>query len=106
MAQEQGITVVLDTTLTDELINEGLLREVVRNAQILRKEADFNIDARVKLNIVSKSENLTKVLKDNADKIKQEVLALEYNESEFVADIEREVEVGDNIKVIISLKTL
>lgn len=106
MAQEQGITVVLDTTLTAELINEGLLREVVRNAQILRKEADFNIDARVKLNIVSDDQNLTQVLKDNADKIKQEVLAVEYNEAEFVADIEREVEVGDNVKVTISLKTL
>lgn len=35
--------VVLDTTLTEELILEGLAREFVRNVQALRKEADFEI---------------------------------------------------------------
>ena len=38
-----NISVVLDTTLTDDLILEGLAREVVRKVQSLRKEADFII---------------------------------------------------------------
>jgi len=38
-----SVVVVLDTTLTDELILEGLAREMVRTVQSLRKEADFVI---------------------------------------------------------------
>ena len=38
-----NVVVVLDTTLTDELILEGLAREMVRTVQSLRKEADFVI---------------------------------------------------------------
>jgi isoleucyl-tRNA synthetase len=49
-----GMTVVLDTTLNEELINEGILREIIRNAQVLRKEADFNIDDRIEIYISSK----------------------------------------------------
>lgn len=106
VGKEDDLTVVLDTTLTTDLVNEGLLREVVRNAQILRKEADFNIDARVQLSMVSDDKNLSQVLLDNADKIKAEVLAVKYNEGEFDADIKREVEVGDGVKVTIAIKTV
>lgn len=106
VGKEDEITVVIDTTLTPELVNEGLLREIIRNAQILRKEADFNIEARVKLNITTNDKNIKKVLEDNSEKIKAEVLAVEYNTSKFDAEIEREVEIGDGAKVTISLKTV
>lgn len=106
LAKEGSITVVIDTTLTEELKNEGILREIIRNAQVLRKEADFKIDARVLLNITSSDDNITKILKDSSDKIATEVLAKAYNTDTFTPDIEREVEVGDGKKVTISLKTL
>ena len=50
------------------LVNEGILREIIRNAQVLRKEADFKIDDRIDINITSKNDNVTKILKDNKDK--------------------------------------
>ena len=56
LASEDGLTVVLDTTLTQELINEGILREIIRNAQVLRKEAGFEIDDRIEINISSASQ--------------------------------------------------
>lgn len=100
IAQDNNITVVLDTVLTKELINEGLLREIIRNAQILRKVADFQIDARVKLNITSTDEKIKQLLKQNSDKIKQEVLAVEFNKSDFIADIEKIVDLdGKNIEI-------
>ncbi|MEN4101124.1 MAG: class I tRNA ligase family protein, partial [Anaerolineaceae bacterium] len=47
VASERGITVALDTNLTQELRAEGLAREVVRRIQAMRKEAGFNIDDRI-----------------------------------------------------------
>ena len=42
-ATDNGVTVALDTTLTDELLEEGLVREFVSKIQTMRKEADFNV---------------------------------------------------------------
>ena len=99
------MTVVLDTTLTEELVLEGLLREVVRNAQILRKEANFNIEQRVYMNIESNDEDIVKVITTFNDKMKQEVLAEKFNECEFDADIAKTVEVSGK-ELTISLKGL
>ena len=103
VAKENDLTVVLDITLTEDLVLEGLLREIIRNAQILRKEANFNIEQRVYLNIVSKDEDVVKVISKYADKIKQEVLAEKFNEFKFEADIEKTLTVSDK-EVTISLK--
>lgn len=40
---DKGITVVLDTNLTDELVEEGVAREIVSKVQTMRKESDFNV---------------------------------------------------------------
>ncbi|MGQ9584118.1 MAG: isoleucine--tRNA ligase [Anaerolineae bacterium] len=47
VAEEAGCLVALDTRLTDELIQEGRAREVVRQIQTLRKEAGFRIEDRI-----------------------------------------------------------
>ena len=41
--------IILNTTLTDDLIEEGLAREIVSKVQNLRKEKDFEIENRIKL---------------------------------------------------------
>lgn len=105
LASENNITVVLDTTLTPELINEGILRELIRNAQVLRKEADFNIEARVLLNISTSDMQLQTVIHENSAKIKEEVLAEKLNQESFSPDIEKEVIIGE-VAVTIALKTL
>jgi len=46
-AEERGLIVAVDTTLTPELEREGLARDLVRRIQNMRKEADFNIDDRI-----------------------------------------------------------
>ena len=40
---DRGVTVALDTVLTEELIEEGFVRELVSKIQTMRKEADFNV---------------------------------------------------------------
>ena len=103
ISTENGITIVLDTTLDNALMLEGAYRELVRSAQVLRKEAEFNISDRVEMDIVSTSPFISLVIKTYGDKIAQEVLATSFNKGIAVADIEKEVEVADE-KVIIKLK--
>ena len=48
-AADKGITVALDTALTDELIDEGIERELVSKIQNMRKEAGFEVTDRIKV---------------------------------------------------------
>ena len=100
IAHENGNTVVLDITLNDELIMEGLYREFVRSLQVLRKDADFEIDERIVASFSTKDEKLQTLLDKFEEKFKQEVLI-----KEIVSDIKnptitREVEVGDGVIVV------
>ena len=82
MVQQEGyvsendatMTVVLDTTLTPELIEEGFVREIVSKVQTMRKEAGFEVMDRIKV-FASGNDKIAGVLAANADAIKMEVLA-------------------------------
>ena len=50
-AEDAGYLVGLDTTLTDELLREGLIREILRTVQDARKQAGLNVSDRIVLNI-------------------------------------------------------
>ena len=45
--EDKGVTVVLDTNLTDELVREGYAREVISKLQTMRKEAGFEVTDRI-----------------------------------------------------------
>ncbi len=82
VAEDGGYLASLDTRLTEDLIDEGLAREVVRRVQSLRKEADFNIEDRINLRYQA-GERLTKAITRFADYIRTQTLAetLEQGES-------------------------
>ncbi len=71
---EGSITVVLDTKLTPELIEEGFVREIVSKVQTMRKEADFEVMDRIVV-YAKDNDKIAKVLEDNKDAIMKEVLA-------------------------------
>ncbi len=48
-AEDRGVTVVLDTNLSEELIREGYAREVVSKVQTMRKDAGFEVTDRISL---------------------------------------------------------
>ncbi|MDF2576955.1 MAG: ileS [Chlamydiales bacterium] len=76
-ANEGVLTVVLNTQLTEELIIEGLAREIVNKVNTLRKELDFAVTDRIKL-IVDTTSTLVKIsLEKYQSYISHEVLALE-----------------------------
>ncbi|MGN1259434.1 MAG: DUF5915 domain-containing protein, partial [Christensenellales bacterium] len=104
IASENGITVVLDTTIDENLMLEGLFREVVRSAQVLRKEANFKIEQRINIFVSSLSEDINKMLSVFKTKLMQEVLAVTFEKVEN-PDISKEIEVAGE-KVLIELKTI
>lgn len=105
ISTENNVTVVLDTTLDEALIKEGLYRELVRTAQVLRKESGFNIEDRIAMDIISSSPIIKEVVSLFEDNIKTEVLVRNFNQGIVSADIEKEVQVGDE-NVIIKLARL
>jgi len=82
MAQTEGfvadgdnyVTVVLDTNLTEELLEEGFVRELVSKIQTMRKEADFEVMDRITVSYEG-SDKINSIFEANKDEIAGEVLA-------------------------------
>ena len=70
---EGALTVILDTQLTEELIEEGFLREIVSKIQTMRKEAGFEVTDRI---CFAGGENpkLTELIRRNAEQIMHDTL--------------------------------
>ncbi|MDR2831612.1 MAG: isoleucine--tRNA ligase [Rickettsiales bacterium] len=68
--------VILNTTLNDELILEGLARDVVRLVQETRKQADFHISDRIKVIIKTKDEKIKEATSKWSEYIKEQTLSL------------------------------
>ena len=76
-AQGGHCVVVLSTELTEELIREGMARDIVRLVQDRRKELDLQFTDRIALGLVTDAEQLRSAIEENQDYIKGETLALE-----------------------------
>ena len=72
-AMENNNFIILNTTLTEELLQEGIARELVSKVQQLRKEKDFNITDRIDI-LYSKNNELHKVMNSFESFIKNETL--------------------------------
>ena len=71
---DNNLTVVLDTNLTPELVEEGFVREIVSKVQTMRKEADFNVTDRIRV-YYDGNARIAEILA--ANDIKGDVLAVE-----------------------------
>lgn len=71
---DNTVTVVLDTNLTDELIEEGFVFEVISKIQTMRKDSDFEVMDHINV-YVSGNDRITDVVRKNADAIGEKVLA-------------------------------
>ncbi len=71
---EGGVTVVLDTNLTPELIEEGMVREIISKLQTMRKEADFEVTDRIHITY-SGSDKVGEIFEKYGENIKTVVLA-------------------------------
>ena len=67
-------SVVLDTNLTPELIQEGFVREIISKVQTMRKEAGFEVMDKI-IVYAKDNDKIMDIMKANQDEIKREVLA-------------------------------
>ncbi len=73
-ASDAGFTVVLDTNLTDELIEEGFVREIISKIQTMRKDSGFEVTDRISV-VFDGSEKIAKIFAANDAEIKSQTLA-------------------------------
>ena len=79
VTESEGETsVVLDTNLTPELIEEGFVREIISKIQTMRKEAGFEVMDKIRVS-AKDNEHIMNIMKDHKEEIMSEVLADEMN---------------------------
>ena len=93
--------VILNTTLTKELLNEGLARETVSKVQQLRKNMNFDITDRINMYLDASSEYKENI-KDYLDMIKEETLTINlYDKQDILEKIDiNDYKVGIELEVI------
>ncbi len=103
VANDNELTVALDITLNDALVQEGLARDIVNRVQNLRKDRDYQITDRIRVKIQAVN-GVEEAVKNNMNYICSEVLAdkLEVMEKLDVASAV-EIELEDNLKTMIEV---
>ncbi len=101
VANDRDLTVALDVTLNENLILEGLAREMVNRIQNIRKSSDFNVTDKIIVHLKT-DETINSVVKVHGEYIKAETLA---EKIEFVTDLEgAEIELTEGIGMVIVVK--
>lgn len=104
MAQSnKGVTVVLKTKLTNELVEEGFTREVISKIQTMRKELDFNVLDKIKISF-SNNSKIEDIIKRNEKVIMKETLAEEVLYNEQLSNNKEWDINGENLKIDIEVK--
>jgi len=103
VASQNGYTLILDTVITDELLDEGIARDVVRFVQELRKEAHYEVSDRILLAVETPDPKVRAAVTSFADYIRRETLAQELQQSgSFDADIRKNVDF-DGVTISLAL---
>jgi len=104
VASGDGTTIALDLKLDENLINEGIARELVNRIQNIRKSKGLEVTDKIEINI-KKLEKLENAIKSNLDYIKGETLANKLYFSENFDD-EGETLEFDDIKTVITINKI
>lgn len=73
--EDNYVTVVLDTNLTEELMEEGFVREIISKIQTMRKESGFEVTDHIQVYMADGSQKAARILDANSAEIGKEVLA-------------------------------
>ncbi|HRP02464.1 MAG TPA: isoleucine--tRNA ligase [Candidatus Kapabacteria bacterium] len=104
VATENGITVALDTTLNQNLINEGIAREFVSKIQSIRKDSNFEVIDKIKVTYTA-DDDIAIAIDSMQDYIKSEVLAYNIIKTDNIDNNANELEINDKaIRIYIEKK--
>jgi Isoleucyl-tRNA synthetase len=102
VANYGNLTVALDITVTDELLREGIAREIVNRIQNIRKSKDFDITDKIRVKIAS-DEHSDAAIEEYKDYISKQVLA-ESIIIEDVKDCDEKIELDmDDYKLYVTV---
>jgi isoleucyl-tRNA synthetase len=93
-AEDVGYLAALDTNLNEELIDEGMAREIVRSVQDARKQAGLEVADRIRLG-VSGSDAVEQALAKHRDYVMAETLAIEWAVDQADALYSSDKDLGD-----------
>lgn len=106
MASEKGLTVALDITLNEELIHEGIARELVNRVQNLRKESGFEVTDKIFINIAADG-RIAQAVNLNKNYICAETLTAELSVVETLNPSNSvEIEIEEGITTLIQIQKL
>ena len=100
VATDGSQTIALDLNLNEDLVNEGITREIVNRVQNIRKNQGYDVTDKIEINIKN-NKKLEEALNSNLDYIKGETLAIKLYFSENLNEGE-EIEF-DDIKTVITI---
>lgn len=102
LTSENNLEIAIDTNITKELKKEGILRDIIRQCQIFRKEAGFNVADRIVISFTTANDEIKNILDNNKDLLTKELLAqfLEIDQDSFEAKIK-----DDDYEVIVKMAT-
>lgn len=103
VAQDGPLTVALDITLTEALLDEGLSKELVNRIQNLRKDSGFGVTDRIKVHL-GVSEEINRCLASFGEYIKAEVLANSISQAENL--IGEPTELREGLETIIKVELI
>jgi isoleucyl-tRNA synthetase len=98
-ADSGGVQIAVATKLTPELIEEGVARDFVRQVQQLRKDADLDIQDRIRVQFATLADAVRKAVANWNEYIRGETLAVEIRESPNLSG--EAVSVGEHLAVIV-----
>ena len=98
---DREMMVVLDTNLTEELIEEGFVREVISKVQTMRKEADFDVVDRITIGYTT-TEKLTAIIQKASETIANATLATEIVNGPVEGGYEKDWKInGENAGIVV-----
>jgi isoleucyl-tRNA synthetase len=101
---ERGVQVALSSHLTPELVREGMARDFVRQVQQLRKDADLEIEQRIRIRYATEDANVIAAVTEWAAYIQAETLADELSRPSVLGDAAKLVSIGE-AKVQVAVET-
>ena len=102
VASDNGITVALDITITDELRKEGIARDVVNRVQNIRKDMGLDVQDKIRIIVEDRNELVKNALEANKDYICTETQALELKFMDSITD-GRTIDM-DDLEIVIKIE--
>ena len=103
VSSSNGIVIGVDTNISDSLLQEGVVRDVIRHIQNFRKESDFRVQDRINVCVKSDSQ-IIEAIENNIEYFKNEILAVSISFDVLNSDYSKEIELnGVSLELGISI---